>query len=74
MAYIAQVDTYYTTYALAKTEAKAKRLALESALAWLQQRGAEYEAGKTYTTIEEVEEWLGCRVYKVPMDGAIQEY
>lgn len=71
--YLAIVDTRYTTYAIADTEAKAKRIALKSAFAWLTERGAEVD-GKPYKTLKQVEEWLGCNTYEIPLNGAIQEY
>lgn len=71
--YVATVPTYYATYAIADTESKARKLALKSALAWLQSRGAEMDGGQTYTTMKQVEEWLGCSSYAIPMNGAVQE-
>lgn len=72
--YLAKIDTYYTTYAIADTEAKAKRIALKSAFDWLTARGAEMEAGKPYKTLKQVEEYLGCSVWQIEPNTAIQEY
>lgn len=72
--YLAKIDTYYTTYAIADTEAKAKKIALKSALAWLNERSAEMEIGKPYKTLKQVEEYLGCSTYKIEPNTAIQEY
>jgi hypothetical protein len=72
--FIAKVDTYYTTYALGKTEAEAKRLALRSAFKYLTERGAEADPGKPYTTQKQVEEYLGCSVWEIEPGTAIQEY
>lgn len=72
--FIAKVDTYYTTYALGKTEHEARRLALSSALKWLSDRGAEMDPGKPYRTQKQVEEYLGCSVWEIEPGTAIQEY
>lgn len=65
--YLARVDTNYTTYAIADTEAKAKRIALKSAREWLAKRDIKY---KSYA---ELEEWLGCSVFPIILNGATQE-
>jgi hypothetical protein len=66
--YLARVETRYTTYALGKTEAEARRLALESADAWLKQRGV------IYNSLADIEDSLGCSIWRIDPGTAIQEY
>jgi hypothetical protein len=65
--YLAVVATDYTTYAIADSEAKARRLALSSAKKWLESRGVKYKS------LAEVEEWLGCNIHAIDHNSAVQE-
>lgn len=66
--YLATVYTNYETHAIGETEAKAKQAALKSAKAWLLARGVKYKS------LKEIEETLGCNVFEIPLNQAIQEY
>lgn len=67
MKYLAVVPTAYTIYAVANTEKKAKSLALNAAREWLAMGGVKYKS------LKELEEWLGCNVYPLSVDGVGQE-
>ena len=63
--FLAIVPTAYEIYAVADTEEKAKKLALDAALEWLVMGEAEKERGIPYINTDEVEEYLGCNVYQL---------
>lgn len=73
-SYLAIVPTAYTTYAVADTASKARTLALKSAMAWLTRANASHGiTEKPYKSLKELEDYLGCNIYEIPFNGAIQE-
>lgn len=71
--YLAIVPTSYEIYAVANTEAKAKRLALKAALEFLSPYNGEFKDGVKYRSMKDVEEQLGCNVYPLSTLGVGQE-
>ena len=64
--YIAVVETAYTIYAVADSEAKAKRIAYKAAREWLAMSGI------YYNSYAEMEENIGYNVWPCQLNGAAQ--
>jgi len=67
MSFLAVIDTSYTTYAIADTATKAKKLAIQSAKVFIDKSGFPM-------TLAEIEDNIGCNVFEIPNNSAIQEY
>lgn len=65
--YLAVVSTDYEIYAIADTEAKARRNALVAAREWLAMSDIKYKS------LKELEEWIGCNVFPLSQFGVGQE-